>query len=128
MADFLVVLTEVTKPYQLGIQLKIDLAELDSIERNHPRDVDRQKIEVIKYWLHNSPDPSWTTLASAVERMGGQAMLAETLREKEQSSDKQLLSTLHVPSLTYQRNTYNVISHRKRIKRSKLSPLDTCGV
>ena len=80
MVDVLAKLKEVRKPYQLGIQLKIDLSELDTIERNHPKDIDRQKTEVIKYWLHNSPDPSWTPLASAVERMGGHAMLVEELR------------------------------------------------
>ena len=88
LADVLSELTEITKPYQLGIQLKIDLAELDAIEKNHPRDIDRQKTEVIKYWLRNSPDPSWTTLAKAVERMRGHAGLVERLREKEQNSEE----------------------------------------
>ena len=85
LADILAALTEVTEPYQLGIQIKIDLAELKGIEKNHPGDIDRQKTEVVKYWLHNSPDTSWTTLANAVERMGGHGMLARTLREREQS-------------------------------------------
>ena len=77
LADVLAALIEVTKPYELGIQLRIDLAELDTIEKNHPGDIYRQKTEVIKYWLRNSPDASWTTLASAVERMGGHARLVE---------------------------------------------------
>ena len=65
--------------------MKIDLAELDTIEKNHPGDIDRQKTAVIKYWLRNSPDTSWATLANAVERMGGHARLVERLREKEQT-------------------------------------------
>ena len=84
LANVLAALTEVTKPYQLGIQLKIDSSELDVIEGNHPRDIDRQKTEVVKYWLRNSPGASWTTLANAMERMGGHARLAETLREREE--------------------------------------------
>ena len=40
---------------------------------------------MIKYWLLNSPDTSWTTLANIVERMRGHAKLAEMLREREQS-------------------------------------------
>jgi hypothetical protein len=83
LADVLAAIKEVTKPYQLGIQLKIGSSDLDEIERNHPRDIDRQKTEVVKYWLRNSPDASWTTLANAVERMGGHARLAGRLREKE---------------------------------------------
>ena len=81
LADVLAALKEVTKPYQLGIQLKIDSSELETIEKDYPRDIDRQKTEVIKYWLRNSPDPSWTTLASAVERMGGHARLAQRLKD-----------------------------------------------
>ena len=49
LADVLAELKEVAKSYQLGIQLKIDSSELDMIEKNHPKDIDRQKIEVIKY-------------------------------------------------------------------------------
>ena len=82
LKDVLAALKKVTKPHQLGIQLNIDSSELDTIEKNHPRDNDRQKTEVIKYWLRNSPDASWTTLASAVERMGGQARLAKGLRRR----------------------------------------------
>ena len=40
LADVLALLIEVTKPYQFGIQLKINSSELDTIERNHPRDID----------------------------------------------------------------------------------------
>ena len=73
-------LRDVTTPYQLGIQFNIDPSKLDEIERNHRGDINRQKTEVIKYWLRNSPDASWTTLANAVERMGGHDNLVETLR------------------------------------------------
>ena len=82
LKDVLAALKKVTKPYQLGIQLNIDSSELDTIEKNHPRDIDRQKTEVIKYWLRNSPDASWATLASAVERMGGHARLAKELKRR----------------------------------------------
>ena len=43
---------------------------------------------MIEYWLRNSPDASWTTLANAVERMGGHANLAKTLREKGKSEEE----------------------------------------
>ena len=82
LPDILAVLTEVTKPYQLGIQLKIDLSELKTIEKNHPTDIDRQKTEVIEYWLRNSPDPSWKALTDALERMGGHIKLVKKLRKE----------------------------------------------
>ena len=100
LADILAALTEITDPYQLGIQLKVDLAELDTIEKNHPENVGRQKTEVIKYWLRNSPDASWTTLASAVERMGGHARLVETLRE-ERCREKSSKPGLHKPDVSF---------------------------
>ena len=67
LRDVLAAVKEVTKPYQLGIQLKIDSSELDTIERNHPK------------------DPSWTTLANAVEKMGGHARLVEELRRRKEA-------------------------------------------
>ena len=80
LADVLTALQDFTEPYQLGIQLNINLSTLKAIEKNHRRDINRQKTEVIEYWLHNLPDASWTTLANAVARMGGHARLIEDLR------------------------------------------------
>ena len=93
LADVLAAIKEVTRPYQLGIQLTIDSSQLDTIERNHPGDIDRQKTEVVKYWLRNSSDASWTTLANAVERIGGHARLAERLKSKGIRSEEEKRST-----------------------------------
>ena len=78
--------------------MKIDSSELDSIEKNHLRDIDRQKTEVVKYWLRNSPDASWTTLAKAVEKMGGYARLVGRLKSKEieKEQEKQNTSAIKV--------------------------------
>ena len=43
-------------------------------------DLHRNKEQLIDYWLQKSPDPSWTALAKAVERMGGHDELAKKLR------------------------------------------------
>ena len=87
-AEVIVALKDITKPYHLGIQLKIDSSILKTFEGNYSKDIDRQKTEVIEYWLCNSPDASWTTLANAVERMRGHARLAERLRKMEQRYEK----------------------------------------
>jgi hypothetical protein len=100
LAEVLAAIKEITKPYQLGIQLKIDLSELKTIETSYSKDIDRQKTEVIKHWLRNSPDASWTTLANAVERMGGHARLAETLREKEENFEVQTIIGPHSHSFS----------------------------
>ena len=88
LGDVLAVLEEVSNPYRLGIQLNIDSSILGTIERNHRGDIDRQKTEVIEYWLRNSPYASWTTLANAVERMGGHARLVRKLRKEKQRGEQ----------------------------------------
>ena len=92
LANVLAELNEVSKPYQLGIQLNIDTATLKAIEKDYQGDSDRQKTEVIEHWLRNSPDPSWPTLAKAVERMGGHAKLVKVLRVKELGREGAVLS------------------------------------
>ena len=78
-------LKEVSRPYYLGIQLGIESSILDEIERNHPGNIIRQKTEVIKLWLRNSPDASWTTLAKAVEGLEGHANLVRKLESRAMS-------------------------------------------
>ena len=95
LANILAALTEVTKPYQLGIQLKIDSSILKVIERDYS-DINRQKTEVIEHWLRNSPDASWTTLANAVERMGKYARLTEKLKNKGIRSEEEKRGTLAI--------------------------------
>ena len=77
LGDILAFLQGFTEPYQLGIQLKIDPSKLDEIEKN--------QTEVIKHWLRNSSNVSWTSLATAVERVGGYGNVVETLRENDAS-------------------------------------------
>ena len=81
LGEIVSVLKEITEPYQLGIYLDIETHELDKFEKNFPRNVDRQTIEVIKQWQHNNMDCSWEVLANAVEKMGGHADLVRRLRD-----------------------------------------------
>ena len=68
--------------YQLGVQLEIPPATLNTLEHDHPLDARRCMTEVITRWLQNAPECSWAKLAKAVEAMGGYAVLAERLRQK----------------------------------------------
>ena len=63
------------------MHLGIKSHELEKIEKDYPR-INRQMVEVIKYWLRNSSDCSWEALASAVEKMGGHGNLVKELRDK----------------------------------------------
>ena len=80
LKDIISNIKDISNPYELGIHLGIDEHELDKIERNFPRDVERQKLEAIKYWLRNF-DCSWETLADAIESMRCHSNLVKRLRE-----------------------------------------------
>ena len=68
--------------YQLGVQLGLTPATLDTIQSNYPRDVNRCKTEVFILWLRNAPTCSWQELAQAVEAMGEHAVLADRLKKE----------------------------------------------
>ena len=70
------------KWHELGIQLEIPPATLNTIEYNYRHNVQRCMTDAITTWLQNTPDSSWAKLAEAVEAMGGYAVLAERLRQK----------------------------------------------
>ena len=70
------------KWYQLGVQLKIPLATLSTIESDHPRDAERCMTEILNWWLQNAPESSWEKLTEAVEAMGGFRALVERLKKK----------------------------------------------
>lgn len=80
LGDIISAIKEISNPYELGIHLDIEEHELDKIEKNYPRDVERQKLEAIKYWLRNC-NCSWEGLADAVEKMSGHRKLVEQLRD-----------------------------------------------
>jgi hypothetical protein len=80
LGDIIAEIKAISSPYELGIHLGIDEHELDKIEKNYPRDVERQKVEAIKYWQRNF-DCSWEALADAVEKMQCHRNLVKLLRE-----------------------------------------------
>ena len=81
LGDIISTIKPISNPYELGIHLGIEGHELDKIEKNYPRDVERQKLEAIKYWQRNF-NCSWEALADAVEKMQCHRNLVKLLREK----------------------------------------------
>ena len=70
ITDIISALKEVTNPHQLGTCLQIERYILEKLKQDRPLKVERQKIEVIRYWLRNNVDCTWGALANAVEIMG----------------------------------------------------------
>ena len=71
---------EVVCWYSLGIQLGIGISHLKQIETKYGGDVERCRIELIDFWLHNDSEPTLRRLAQAVEDTGDYANVAQTLR------------------------------------------------
>ena len=64
------VLVQTTKWYNLGLQLGIEVTELDVIEENNPKDIDACKRKMFKTWLKITPNPSYQQLVEALQTVG----------------------------------------------------------
>jgi len=56
--------------HQLGIKLGLLPAQLRQIEREHPGDIERRKVEVVDLWLQSTPGASWRHIVTALREMG----------------------------------------------------------
>jgi len=63
-------LTLVADWYQLGIKLGLVPAKLHQIEKDHPGDTERCKVEVVDVWLQSTPGASWKHIVIALTEMG----------------------------------------------------------
>ena len=84
LKDAVVILSGV-KWFPLGIQLDIKKSELDRIKTENPQNENNCMIEVLHYWLKNTLSGcTWDKLANAVERMGGESKVVESLRARQE--------------------------------------------
>lgn len=81
--NIVLALKEINDVFNLGVQLDIQPHYIRNIESHHKYDLNRQKTEVIDFWLHNSDNCSWGTLALAVKRLGTHDQLASQLSQME---------------------------------------------
>ena len=83
-------LSEVTGAdwYPLGVQLGLRPPTLREIQNNYPLDTEQCRREMLDLWLCGAPDPSWKSLAQAVEALGRYESLAQKLRRKVTSVPK----------------------------------------
>lgn len=80
MVNALLELKDVNNIVPLGLHLGILLPKLRQIEQEN-KDIERQKIEMIDFWLGNSEpsDCSWEKLAEALNKLGGHGRLVSRL-------------------------------------------------
>ena len=58
------------KWYDLGIQLSLNVDELDIIEANNPRDIKRCCTQMYQHWLNSDLQASREKLAMALQHIG----------------------------------------------------------
>ena len=68
--------------YTFGIFLGLSTGVLDAIEKNYPRDVERQRTELVRRWLSSSLDPCWWQLAQALRTIQ-EGVLADDIERNE---------------------------------------------
>ena len=65
----------------LALYLDIPQSSFDAIELNYPKDIEKQKIELVKVWMDSSKQPpSWWHLVQALKRIK-QSVLAEKISD-----------------------------------------------
>ena len=62
-------LVDVIQWYILGIKLNLPQSILATIEANHPRDIDRCRLEMLTKWLQMTPTASWSDIVQALYEM-----------------------------------------------------------
>ena len=83
LMNILPLLKDINNIVPLGVHLAIPLPKLHQIEKENKDDLERQKIEMIHFWLGNYRDCSWGRLAEAVKHLGGHDQLVSKLNELE---------------------------------------------
>ena len=75
------VLIKVTEWYELGLQLGVDDAELEVIEKNNRGDLKACRRSMFRAWLRITPSPSYQQLVEALTAVG-EAKEADLLCKK----------------------------------------------
>ena len=75
------VLIKVTEWYELGLQLGVEDAELEEIEKNNRGDLKACRRNMFRAWLRITPNPSYQQLAEALMAVG-EAKAADLLCKK----------------------------------------------
>ena len=73
-------LEDVADPHKLGINLGIHPAKVNILLSN-ASGIERQKSDIIEFWLNNDENPSWSTLIKTLRKIG-HGQLARRLKVK----------------------------------------------
>ena len=85
LMNTLPLLKDINNIIPLGVYLGIPLPKLHQIEMENKDNLERQKIEMIHFWVSNSSNCSWERLAEAVKYLGGHDQLVSKLKKLDDS-------------------------------------------
>ena len=57
-------------PYELGLQLDVDVKDLNNIVKDYPNDHDKQLLKVFYFYMKQSCSPSWMEVTIALWKIG----------------------------------------------------------
>ena len=69
------------KWFSFSVLLGVPKDELDKIEADYPKDIERCKIEIFNYWLSNELVPTWDHVAHALENAGRKVLAADIVKK-----------------------------------------------
>ena len=64
------ILIKVNEWYELGLQLGVEDAKLEEIERKNPGNLNACRRNMFRAWLRITPNPSYQQLVEALETVG----------------------------------------------------------
>ena len=75
LGDLIEILYPVANKWEfLGLLLRVKASELEKIEKENQKDCSKCLLEMLKWWLNNEPNPSWPSIAKALEKIENKAL------------------------------------------------------
>ena len=97
-AEILSFLHNVTNWFVLGIHLGVKRHKLKQIEVQHPRDIERCKLEMVVCWRQSDPTASWPKLKEALRKRNYSIMDQSTVIEADGQKGYHKFDPVPVPT------------------------------
>ena len=101
-AQILSFLNHVTNWFMLGIHLGVKRHKLKQIEVQHPRDIERCKLEMVFCWKQSDPTASWPKLKEALRERNYSIMDQSTVIEADGQKGYHKFDSVPVPTSKFQ--------------------------
>ena len=81
LGDLIGILYPVASKWEiLGLVLRVESSELEKIEKENQKDCSKCLLEMLKWWLRNIPNCSWSSVAEALKKIEYKTLAEEVLK------------------------------------------------